>query len=76
MEGDDWGDLPSHWMVYFAVDDTDATAARVTELGGVVSVPPFDAPVGKMAVVNDPDGNAFSIIAFAGEVDAVEGGIA
>lgn len=76
MEGDDWGDLPSHWMIYFAVADTDATAARVTELGGVVSVPPFDAPVGKMAVVNDPDGNAFSIIAFSGDPDPVDGGVA
>ena len=23
MEGDEWGDLPSHWMIYFAVADTD-----------------------------------------------------
>ena len=38
MVGDDWGDLPSHWMIYFAVADTDAAAARVTELGGAVSV--------------------------------------
>lgn len=76
MEGDEWGDMPSHWMVYFSVADTDATAARVTELGGVVSVPPFEAPVGKMAVVNDPDGNAFSIIAFSGEPDTVDGGVA
>ena len=76
MVGHDWGDLPSHWMIYFAVADTDAAAARVTELGGAVSVPPFDSPVGKMSVVNDPDGNAFSIIAFAGEVDQVDGGVA
>jgi predicted enzyme related to lactoylglutathione lyase len=30
--------------VTFAVDDADATAARATELGGQVIVPPFDAP--------------------------------
>lgn len=29
-----------------------------------------------VAVVNDPDGNAFSIITFSGEPDAVEGGVA
>ena len=35
MVGDMWpADLPSHWMTYFAVDDADASAARVTELGG------------------------------------------
>ncbi len=76
MLGDEWGDLPSHWMVYFAVDDTDATAARIVELGGSVSVEPFDMGVGRMAVCNDPDGNAFSIISFGGPVDEIEGGVA
>lgn len=76
MEGDEWGDMPSHWMVYFAVADTDTSADRVTELGGAVSVPPFDMTVGRMAVCNDPDGNAFSIIAFAGPPDGIESGIA
>jgi predicted enzyme related to lactoylglutathione lyase len=76
MVGDDWGDLPSHWMVYFAVADTDAAAAKVAELGGSVSVPPFDMSVGRMSVCNDPDGNAFSVIAFAGPVDEIEGGVA
>lgn len=76
MVGDDWGDLPSHWMVYFAVADTDATADAVRNGGGSVAVEPFDMPIGRMAVCNDPDGNAFSIMAFAGEPDAVEGGVA
>src|SRR6266545_2829818 len=35
-------EVPAHWMVYFDVVDTDAAAARVAELGGVVSVEPFD----------------------------------
>ncbi|WP_040495315.1 VOC family protein [Ilumatobacter nonamiensis] len=76
MEGDDWGDMPSHWMIYFAVDDTDAAATRVGELGGAVSVPPFDIPVGRISVCNDPDGNAFSIIAFAGPIDTIDDGVA
>lgn len=76
MEGDDWGDMPSHWMTYFGCTDTDATAARVKELGGAVSVEPFDLPVGRVAVCNDPTGNAFSVIAFAGDPDPVQGGIA
>ena len=76
MVGDDWGDLPSHWMMYFGTADTDATAARVKELGGVVSVEPFDLSAGRVAVLNDPTGNAFSVIRFAGELDPVPGGIA
>jgi predicted enzyme related to lactoylglutathione lyase len=76
MVGDEWGDMPSHWMIYFAVDDTDATTARIVELGGSVSVEAFDMGVGRMAVGNDPDGNAFSVIAFAGPADEIEGGVA
>ena len=61
---EDWpAELPSHWMVYFRVDDTDEVVARLESLGGNVSVPPFDAPVGRIAVVNDPQGGTFSLIA-------------
>lgn len=60
---EEWGDTPSHWMVYFAVEDCDASANRVEELGGSVCVPPTDIPtVGRFAVVNDPQGAVFSII--------------
>lgn len=64
MDGDEWpADLPNHWMVYFTVADTDATAATAVELGGEVPVPPFDIPnVGRAAVLNDPSGAVFSII--------------
>ena len=63
MVGDMWpADLPSHWMTYFAVDDADASAAKVTELGGNVSVPPTDIPPGRFAVVSDPHGAVFSIL--------------
>lgn len=67
MVGDEWpADLPNSWMVYFAVDDTDASAALCVELGGVVSVPPTDIPnVGRFAVLNDPQGAVFSIITMA-----------
>jgi predicted enzyme related to lactoylglutathione lyase len=39
-------ETPPHWSVIFATDDADATAAKTTELGGQVIVPPFDAPLG------------------------------
>ncbi len=66
MEGDMWpAELPNHWMVYFAVDNVDAIAARCTELGGTVSVPPQDIPPGRFAILNDPQGTVFSVIKMA-----------
>jgi predicted enzyme related to lactoylglutathione lyase len=60
---DRWpSDVPSHWMVYFAVDDADRSAARAAELGGAIVVPPADLPVGRFAALTDPHGAAFSII--------------
>lgn len=62
MEGDQWAGIPPHWMIYFAVDDTDAAAASVTELGGSIVVEPFDSPYGRIAVVMDPQGAVLSIM--------------
>lgn len=59
-------DVPPHWMVYFSVADCDASAAKATELGGTVSVEPFDIPAGRIAVLGDPQGAAFSIIKASG----------
>jgi uncharacterized protein len=56
---DDQPDTPAHWSVTFAVDDADATAAKATELGGKVIVPPFDAPWVRMTVIGDPQGATF-----------------
>ncbi|MXZ03069.1 MAG: VOC family protein [Chloroflexi bacterium] len=63
MEMDEsWGDMPSHFMVYFRVEDCDASAAKAAELGGMVCVPPTNIPPGRFAVLNDPQGATFSII--------------
>lgn len=35
-------DDPPKWTTYFATDDADATAARITEAGGTVLVAPMD----------------------------------
>jgi predicted enzyme related to lactoylglutathione lyase len=56
---DDQPDAPAHWSVTFAVDDADATAAKATELGGNVIVPPFDAPWVRMTIIGDPQGATF-----------------
>jgi hypothetical protein len=61
--GPEFGEAPSHWMSYVAVDDVDATASRVTELGGNICVPPTDIPnVGRFCVINDPTGATISLI--------------
>ncbi|AXK33413.1 VOC family protein [Streptomyces armeniacus] len=62
-------DLPRdrgpHWETYFAVEDTDAAARLVTELGGHVVRPPRDSPYGRLATVIDPEGAQFSVIRLA-----------
>ena len=49
-------DGPPQWDVDFWVDDVDATAARAAELGGTVVAGPFDLPIGRRAVLADPQG--------------------
>jgi uncharacterized protein len=56
-------EVPPHWMVYLAVADADAAVERAQELGGKVAVPPTDTPAGRFAVLNDPHGAVFSVIA-------------
>jgi hypothetical protein len=59
----DWGDMPPHWMVYFAVEDVDAAARRADELGGTVCVPPAPLPGGgRFSILVDPQGALFSIV--------------
>ena len=52
----------SYWLSYFAVEDTDATAAKAMELGAGVTLPPETMEgVGRYAVLTDPTGAAFGI---------------
>jgi predicted enzyme related to lactoylglutathione lyase len=63
----EFGNTPSHWMAYVAVDDVDAKAKQVAELGGKVCVPPTDIPnVGRFCVINDPTGATISLIKLGG----------
>jgi predicted enzyme related to lactoylglutathione lyase len=55
-------DTQSHWMVYIATADCDATARRCLELGGKVWHPPDDIGPGRCALLEDPAGAAFSVI--------------
>ena len=57
------GDVPSHWMNYFQVDDAQASADTAVALGGKVLMPPFDTGgPGIVAVLQDPQGAVFSVI--------------
>jgi predicted enzyme related to lactoylglutathione lyase len=53
--------MPSHWSVYFAVDDCDAVADRALELGGGETLRD-SSPAGRLAFLTDPQGGAFCII--------------
>lgn len=56
----DWS--TGDWNTYVAVDDADATAARITAAGGRVVVPVSEAgPAGRMAVCEDPAGARFRL---------------
>jgi predicted enzyme related to lactoylglutathione lyase len=63
-------DLSEQWIVYFQVDDYDATACRVCELGGTVEVPRERIPPGWVLVCRDPRGTLFHVIEFASGVPA------
>jgi len=55
---------PGNWLVYFNVADADESVAKVQELGGTVLAPAFDVTgVGRMAVLADPQGATFAIMA-------------
>jgi predicted enzyme related to lactoylglutathione lyase len=55
---------PAFWLTYFSVEDCDASVAKVQELGGSALGPPHEmAGVGRFAVVADPHGATFGVIA-------------
>lgn len=62
MDGSVPAEVPSHWMVYFDVDDVDMTAKRAVELAGTVYVPPSDVSVGRFAVLGDSQGAVFGVL--------------
>jgi predicted enzyme related to lactoylglutathione lyase len=59
--------MPSHWLVYFGVDDLDAAAARIGSSGGTVMVEPQAVPAGRFLVAQDPQGAFFAL--FEGDFD-------
>jgi len=62
ISGDTPADMPPNWGVYFAVADTDASAAKAKELGATVFMGPADIEPGRFAVLADDVGAVFSIL--------------
>ena len=52
--------VPPLWNSYISVDSADAVADRAKELGATLHAPPFEVmSVGRMAVIQDPQGAYF-----------------
>lgn len=61
------GPIPPNWLIYFAVDDCDATVQKASELSANVMKPADDIPgIGRFAILTDPQGAAFAIIKLEG----------
>ncbi|HEX9033316.1 MAG TPA: VOC family protein [Streptosporangiaceae bacterium] len=58
-------ETPAHWMTYFAVEDADDTLDTAAKLGGSALRPAWDSPYGRMAIMSDDQGAAFSIMALS-----------
>ncbi len=63
-------EIPAHWQLYFAVEDTDAAVEQVKQRGGNVMVEPIDIPAGRFSILVDPHGASFAVIALSEEAVA------
>jgi uncharacterized protein len=56
-------EVPAHWLVYFATDDTATTIEKAKGSGGDVLFGPQEiSEVGRIAVLKDPFGAVFALI--------------
>jgi uncharacterized protein len=65
--GEQRGGAPANWLVYFAVDSCDDAVSRTREHGGGTLFGPLDIPVGRFAILRDPQGAAFGVL--SGQLD-------
>jgi hypothetical protein len=62
------GGAPPHWLGHIGIEDVDETVTQAEGAGGSVLAPPMDIPeVGRMAVLRDPQGAAFSVFSSTSE---------
>src|SRR5918999_4822932 len=53
--------MPSHWLVYFGIDDLEVAIERIASAGGAVMVGPQEVPSGRFVVAQDPQGAFFAV---------------
>ncbi len=57
MVGSEFAGVPEHWFAYLAVDDVDKRINKAKANGATIVRVPFDIPtVGRIAIVQDPEG--------------------
>jgi predicted enzyme related to lactoylglutathione lyase len=61
MRGRVADEVPEHWMTYFTIEDRDATVEKAKGMGAKVIFGPMDMPMGRLAILTDPQGAAFGI---------------
>jgi len=58
--------MPPSWGCYVTVNDVDVTCKQALALGGKVIMPVTEVPtVGRMAVIQDPQGAVLSVITYS-----------
>lgn len=70
MDADFPPEAPPRWIPYICVVDADATVAQAAAAGATVYVPPTTAEPGTFALLGDPWGAIFAIIAPVTATDA------
>lgn len=54
-------EVPSYWMVYFAIADVDGMYRKAIDLGAREMLAPQDYPGGRFAILSDPQGASFAL---------------
>jgi hypothetical protein len=55
-------EMPSHWQVYFVVENMDEAIEKATSLGATVGFGPIEVPIARLATLVDPQGAVVSIL--------------
>jgi len=55
-------EFPSHWEIYFEVEDIDAASKKIVELGGQSITPVHDSPFGRLGLFVDNTGAIFKLM--------------
>jgi predicted enzyme related to lactoylglutathione lyase len=72
--GPSQGGAPAHWLGHVAVESADEAAQRAEAAGGTILAAPMDIPeVGRMAVIQDPQGAVISAFTSATDSPTSEG---